>query len=128
MTKKVLVCDDQHDTVSLIKVILKKEGYLVSGAYSGEECLAELRKRGKKDLPDLILLDILMPGMTGWDVLKEIRREKAWNKIQIIFASVKQKEEYDKHSAERKHFSAYITKPFERKDLLAKVKEKIGSP
>lgn len=124
MPKKIMVVDDEPDTVSLVKLILEKAGYTVSTALDGRECLKKL----SKDRPDLVLLDIMMPGMTGWDVLSEIRKKKQFNKVKVIFLSVKQKEEYEKHGELSKLYSSYIMKPFERKELIQKIQEKIGKP
>jgi two-component system response regulator VicR len=69
MSKKIMVVDDEPDTVDLVKLVLEIEGFEVMTAYSGKECLGKL----KEEKPDGVLLDIMMPGMDGWEVFKKIR-------------------------------------------------------
>jgi CheY-like chemotaxis protein len=112
--KKIMVVDDEPDQILTVKLILEdlSDEYEVIGADSGMKCL-ELLKNNK--IPDIILLDIMMPGMNGWDVAAEIKKNPIWNKIPLIFLTAKT----DSFS---KTFGGivsedYITKPFEMKEL-----------
>ena len=71
MAKRILVVDDEEDLVILLKAILQREGYEVIGAYNGKECLNAL----KRFTPDLIIMDIMMPGMTGVEATEKIRKD-----------------------------------------------------
>lgn len=67
MSKKIMVVDDEPDTVDLVKLVLETEGFEVITAYSGSECLMKL----DEEKPDAVLLDIMMPEMDGWEVFKK---------------------------------------------------------
>lgn len=114
MKKKIMVVDDEPDQILTVKLILAdlSDEYEVIGANSGMQCL-ELLKNNQ--IPDLIFLDIMMPGMNGWDVAAEIKKNPIWNKIPLVFLTAKT----DSFS---KTFGGivsadYITKPFEMKEL-----------
>jgi CheY-like chemotaxis protein len=114
MKKKIMVVDDEPDQIFTVKNVLESSGgkYEVIGVNSGMQCL-ELLKNNQ--IPDLILLDIMMPGMNGWDVAAEIKKNPIWNKIPLVFLTAKT----DSFS---KTFGGivsedYITKPFEMKEL-----------
>jgi len=113
---KILVVDNEPDTVDLIKSILERYGFHVTTAYNGRQCL-EKHKKGKHDL---ILLDIMMPDMSGWEVYRKIRdRDK---ETKIAFVSVIEVSPERKESLKRNGISEYITKPFTSEELLQKVK------
>ena len=114
MKKKIIVVDDEPDLIHTVKLILEdlSDEYEVIGVDSGMQCL-ELLKNNQ--IPVLILLDIMMPGMNGWDVAAEIKKNPIWNKIPLVFLTAKT----DSFS---KTFGSivsedYITKPFEMKEL-----------
>ena len=114
MKKKIMVVDDELDLILTVKLILEdfSDEYEVIGADNGMQCL-ELLKNNK--LPDLILLDIMMPEMNGWDVAAEIKKNPKWNKIPLVFLTAKT-------DSSSKTFGGivsedYITKPFEMKEL-----------
>jgi two-component system OmpR family response regulator len=85
-SQKILVVDDNRDLVELYLTILGMTGYRVTGALSGRECLDEL----KKSLPDLILLDIMMAPMDGWEALRRIRENPGTWEIPVIMVTGKQ--------------------------------------
>jgi CheY-like chemotaxis protein len=115
MKKKIMIVDDEADQIYTIKLVLQNysDNYEVIGATSGEQCLDLLKNN---QIPDLILLDIMMPEMNGWDVAAEIKKNSNWNKIPLVFLTAKT----DTYS---KTFGGivsqeYITKPFEKKKLI----------
>jgi len=112
---KILIVDDEPDTVELISIILGKKGYEVAKAYSGKECLEAFRK----EKPDLILLDIMMPGMSGWDVYGRIR--KLDKKVKVAFVSVIEVSPERLQVLKKDGVSDYITKPFTADNLLKRV-------
>src|SRR5207237_2624611 len=86
--EKILIIEDERDIVKLIKYNLDKEGYRVASAYDGESGLALL----KKEKPDLVILDLMLPKMDGYEVCKIVRQE---SKIPILMLTAK-REEFDK--------------------------------
>jgi CheY-like chemotaxis protein len=84
MVKTILVVDDYNDILISVKHILEdsQADYRVIGVDSGEKCLQILKNN---DLPDLILLDIMMPGMNGWDVAARIKENEKWSSVPIVF-------------------------------------------
>jgi len=85
-SQKILVVDDNRDLVELYLTILGMKGYMVIGALSGRECLEEL----EKSLPDLILLDIMMAPMDGWETLHRIRQDPGTGDVPVIMVTGKQ--------------------------------------
>lgn len=111
--KRILVVDDEPDTVMLLKHLLIQHGFNVSGAMSGKECLKKIEEIS----PDLILLDIMMPEMDGMETLTEIRKS---NYIPVIIVSaVDQKGQIVK--ALESGVDDYITKPFNNAEVIARV-------
>lgn len=109
--KKILVVEDDMDIHNLIKNVLEKERYDVISAYSGTEALLLIEK---KDL-DLILLDLMIPGLSGEEIIKKVKN------IPIIVISAKISSE-DKVNALSIGANDYITKPFDTNELLARIK------
>ncbi|AEH61505.1 response regulator receiver protein [Methanosalsum zhilinae DSM 4017] len=116
MCPKVMVVDDEPDNIELVQMILEAEGIEVEGASSGFECLDKLDKVD----PDLILLDIMMPEMDGWETFHQIRKKN--KDVKIAMLTVKD-QEFDKmlglHVLKA---DDYITKPFGVKQLVRRVK------
>jgi CheY-like chemotaxis protein len=119
---KILVVEDNEDILNLITIILELNNYKVITASDGHEAL-NLLKNGY-ELPDLILLDIMMPEISGWDVLDIIKSNENWKKIPVILLTALAQEKDIKMGME-KQVDGYITKPFEKKYLLEKVNELI---
>jgi cyclic di-GMP phosphodiesterase len=117
MAKTILVVDDYTDIVVSVKQILEDTTgeYRVIGADNGEKCLQILQQ--ENPLPDLILLDIMMPGMSGWDVAARIKQNDRWRAIPIVFLTAKS----DDMSVGIGHLASedYIVKPFD----IMKLKE-----
>ena len=111
---RILLVDDDPNIVQLVRLYLEKENYEVDVAERGDTAVEMFRKNP----PHLILLDIMLPGMDGWEVCREIRRT---SNIPIIMLSAKG-ETFDKVSGLEMGADDYIVKPFEMKELLARVK------
>ncbi len=115
--KKVLVVDDDVDIVKMLKVRVESEGYEFMSAGDGKEML-ELLKIKK---PDAILLDIMLPSMDGYSVLREIRKHEEYSKIPVIILSAKEKKKVgDLFILEKVAF--FMEKPFDIKELMEKIK------
>ena len=116
-SKKIFVTDDEKEIREIITINLKNEGYNVFAFSSADEALKSLTKNN----PDLIILDIMMPGMDGYDFCKKLRSSPEWKEIPIIFLSAKS-EEFDKILGLELGGDDYLTKPFSLKELKARVK------
>ncbi len=114
MPEKILVVEDERPITELIRFNLEKEGFLVAVAYDGFEAL-EIRRR---ENPALVLLDIMLPSLDGWEVCKAIRRE---SRVPIIMLTARG-EEIDKVLGLELGADDYVTKPFSPRELIARVK------
>lgn len=114
---KILVCDDERNIVRMIQVNLEKQGYQVVTAYDGKEGLEKVRS----EKPDLLVLDVMMPYMDGFEVLKALRREPATESLPVIMLTAKAQ---DKDVFEGYHYGAdmYLTKPFSPRELISFIK------
>ena len=110
----ILLVDDDPNIRRLVQLYLEKEGFRVVCADRGDDALNIFRK----EPPDLMLLDVMLPGMDGWSVLKSVRKTSA---IPIIMLTAKD-ETFDKVLGLELGADDYITKPFESKELVARVK------
>lgn len=115
--EKILVVDDEKDIVELLQYNLEKEGYKISTVFSGEQCLENV----KTELPDLILLDLMLPEIDGLDVCKFLKNNSQTSHIPIIMLTAKG-EETDIVLGLELGADDYITKPFKVRELLARVK------
>ncbi|MBR3305210.1 MAG: response regulator transcription factor [Christensenellaceae bacterium] len=114
MTNKVLMIDDDENICRLVKLNLEKEGFQVLVAYDGESGLDLVSREN----PDLILLDIMMPGMDGVEVLRQIRKDRT---TPVIMLTAKA-DTFDKVLGLELGADDYITKPFDTKELTARIK------
>lgn len=118
---KILVCDDERHIVRLIQVNLERQGYTVVTAYDGKEGLEKI----KAEQPSLVVLDVMMPYMDGFEVLKSLRREPETENLPVIMLTAKAQ---DKDVFEGYHYGAdmYLTKPFNPMELVTFVKRILG--
>ncbi|MFO7678022.1 MAG: response regulator [Thermoplasmatota archaeon] len=119
--KKIMVVDNEPDIVDLTRTVLEIGGYTVIPVYSGEECLREL----EKEKVDLVLLDIMMPGMSGWDVFNRIKKKNS--EIKVAFMSVLEISDKRKQVLLDEGLSDYIMKPFDKDSLLERVDRILNS-
>jgi DNA-binding response OmpR family regulator len=117
-TKLILVADDEPDIVTIVEMILRSQGYDVLKAANGLEAL-ELAERHS---PDLILLDIMMPDMDGWEVLRLLHVDPSTSEIPVAMISAKTGSRA-KITSMQEGAVDYITKPFDSQELLSKVRE-----
>ena len=115
--KKILIVEDEHDILQLVKHYLEKEGFRVSTAMTGIESL----KKVKEDKPDLIVLDLMLPEMDGLEVCKRVRSAPDTAMLPIIMLTAKA-EESDTIVGLELGADDYVTKPFSPKALVARVK------
>ena len=119
MSKNILVVDDEEIIQTLLKAILEKEGYKVTTVSSGHECLKNL----KTIKPDLIILDMMMPEMTGRETLAEIKKNPKTKNLKVIFLTVVHASQVGKEELKQNGVLEYITKPFDNDDLVKKIKK-----
>ena len=117
MSKKILVVDDEPNIVKLVESRLKASGYDVATAKDGQDAIA----KAKQIKPDLILLDIMMPGMNGQEVLKELKKDASVSAIPVIMLTAKQETDDIVKSIVNGGAVDYIVKPFIATDFLKKI-------
>lgn len=117
MTPRILMVDDEKDIVDLVAYNLEKEGYETLKALDGEKALQLVRTK----TPDLVVLDLMLPGIQGLEVCKRIRKDPETASIPIIMLTAKGAE-IDKIVGLELGADDYITKPFSVKELLARIK------
>lgn len=117
MAKKVLIVDDDVETLRLVGLMLERQGYQIRAADNGERAISKARS----ELPDLILLDVMMPDMSGYDVAKQLRTNQATANIPIIMFTAKSQVD-DKVEGLESGADAYLTKPTQPRELIAQVK------
>lgn len=124
MVKKIMIVDDTQDTVEMVETLLKSEGYNTIIAFNGKEALDKLRSLKGDERPDLILLDMFMPEMSGREVCATIRADKdpGLKDIKIAFFTVANFKEHGKQILHDLKVIDYITKPFDVDDLLNRVR------
>ena len=121
MVKKIMIVDDNPDIILSIKNGLEDSAeYKVIGAESGEKCLEIL----EDEMPDLILLDIMMPEMSGWETYDTIKENEAWREIPLVFITART----DKIARDAGDFLGedYIEKPFEIDDIMERIDKILG--
>jgi DNA-binding response OmpR family regulator len=115
--KKVLIVDDEVDLVETLRFSLENEGFTVLVSYDGEDALNQARKEN----PDLILLDLMLPKLDGYKVCRLLKFDERYKHIPILMLTAKTQEK-DKLLGKETGADEYITKPFEINELLEKVK------
>lgn len=116
MAQKVLIVDDETNIVISLEFLMEQAGYDLRIAHNGREALEQVAAFE----PDLILLDVMMPQVNGFDVCRRIRENPAWWNIKIIMLTAKGREVEIAKGLDL-GADAYITKPFSTKELLAQV-------
>jgi len=119
MSKTILIVDDEPDILNTVEQMLEIKGYNVIKANDGKECFELLD--GSDAIPDLIILDIMMPEISGWDVAAKIKENPEWEKIPIIFLTAKG----DTMSVAMGGMTSvdYIVKPFDINNLIIRIKK-----
>ena len=120
MKQKILVIDDERDLCEILRFNLASAGFVVHTAYSGEEALL-------KDIPsyDLLLLDVMMPGMSGFELAARLKQDASTADVPIIFLTALNEEEDTLHGFDL-GADDYITKPFSVREVVARVKAVLG--
>ena len=117
MPRKILTCDDEKNIVRLIQVNLERQGYEVVTAYNGRECLEKV----DSEKPDLILLDLMMPEMTGFEVLEVLKGNPETANIPVIMLTARTQDQ-DVLKGWQSGVECYLTKPFNPIELITFIK------
>ncbi len=123
MSYQILIVDDEPNIVVPLQFLMEQNGYDVIVAQSGEEALESIAKYK----PDLILLDIMLPGIDGFEVCQIVRLNPQWQKSRIIFLTAKGRD-VDIARGLVLGADAYVTKPFSNAEIVAKVRELLNDP
>jgi phosphate regulon transcriptional regulator PhoB len=129
MSKKILVVEDEYDVIKLLKYNLEKEGFRVNYTTDGSLALAEIRR----DTPDLIILDLMLPGLDGLEICRQIRRNEKYSSLPLLMLTARD-EESDRVVGLEMGADDYVTKPFSMRELVARVRallrrrEPVGVP
>jgi two-component system, OmpR family, alkaline phosphatase synthesis response regulator PhoP len=115
--KKVLIVEDETDLVKLLKYNLEKEGFKVNYATDGTVALAEARR----DPPDLVILDLMLPGLDGLEVCRQLRRNERFVRTPVLILSARS-EEADRVVGLELGADDYVTKPFSTREIIARVR------
>jgi two-component system phosphate regulon response regulator PhoB/two-component system alkaline phosphatase synthesis response regulator PhoP len=117
--KRIWIVDDEPDFRMLIGVMLRKEGYDIREVESGEKCLELL---GQGEVPDLILLDVMMPKLDGWEVCRRIKKNRAISMVPVCILTAKTTP-FDVHvSLNKVNANWHLNKPIDKNKLLEAVK------
>lgn len=119
--KRILLVDDESDFVEVLRARLEDNNYEVIVAYDGEEGL----ERAERDSPDLVILDIMLPKISGFDVCRKLKIDENFKNIPIIMLSAKFQPNDIKFGTAM-GADGYVTKPFEPQVLLEKMRELLG--
>ena len=122
MTHRILIADDEPNILISLEFLMKREGFDVTIARDGVEALAAIVDQR----PDLVLLDVMMPGKTGFEVCQEVRAQDALKDIRILMLTAKGRDT-DVAKGLALGADAYMTKPFSTRELVLKVREMLGS-
>ncbi len=123
MSLKILVADDEPNIVITLEYLLKREGYTVLVARDGQEALEVIAR----EKPDLVLLDVMMPKKTGFEVCQEVRANDALPDVKILMLTAKGRDT-DVAKGTALGADAYMTKPFSTRELVQKVADMLGRP
>ena len=116
MAKKILIADDEPNIVTALEFLLERNGYEVRTARNGDEALKAI----ENDPPDLVLLDIMMPLKSGYEICKRIRQKPEWAGIKVVMLSAKGRE-VEVNKGLGLGADLYVTKPFSTRDLIEKI-------
>ncbi|MGD9235181.1 MAG: response regulator [Desulfobacterales bacterium] len=117
MSKEILIVEDEPGVVAAIRFLMEQQGYRVKVAEKGEDALHLILK----NKPHLVLLDIMLPGMSGWEVCEQIRLNPDYRSVKIAFLTARS-DEAEVARGLALGADAYITKPFKNDKLIARVK------
>jgi len=117
MAHRILIVDDEPNIVVPLEFLMKREGYEVAVAADGEAALAAVAQGA----PDLVILDVMLPRMSGFEVCRQIRADARWRGLKILMLTAKGRDS-EMEKGLGLGADAYVTKPFSTRDLVAKIR------
>jgi two-component system alkaline phosphatase synthesis response regulator PhoP len=117
MTQRILIVDDEPSIVVPLEFLMKREGYEVSVAEDGRAALEAL----DRSAPDLVILDVMLPKMSGFDVCRHIRADPRWRGLKILMLTAKGRDSEMQRGLEL-GADAYVTKPFSTRELVERIR------
>lgn len=121
MGKSVLLIEDEPNIIEAISYILSKDGWRVASHSNGATALDEIRRRQ----PDVIILDVMLPGKTGFEVLRDLRAEDGLSDIPVLMLTARGQTK-DREMAEQMGTTHFMTKPFSNSEVLDKVRAMVA--
>ena len=121
MTQRVLLIEDEANIAEAIRFLLSRDGYLVEVRHDGNEALAAVAELD----PDLVVLDLMLPGLSGLEILTALRANKSTAGLPVLMLTAKGQGR-DREAAERAGVSAFMAKPFDNSEMRAAVRALIG--
>ncbi len=121
MGKNVLVIEDEPNIIEAISFILSRDGWSVATHSNGHDAVGVVQNA----MPDLVILDVMLPGKTGYDILRELRSEDATQSLPVLMLTAKGQVK-DREMAERAGASRFMTKPFSNAEVLDAVRELVA--
>lgn len=122
MTKRIIYIEDDLEMIDLVKMILSRKGYDIVGAHGGQQGLDQI----EIDKPDLILLDLMMPDIDGWNVYQYLKSNKATKQIPVIVITAKAQSIDRVLGIQIAKVDDYITKPFRSEELISSIEKLLG--
>ena len=121
MSKTILIADDEPNIVISLEFLLEQGGYRVQVVHDGPAALEAMAR----EVPDLVLLDVMLPQLSGYDVCQRIRQNPGWSNVRIVMLTARGREvEITKGLA--LGADAYVTKPFSTRELLDQIRRQLG--
>ena len=121
MSKTVLIVDDEEYIVTSLEYVMANAGYEVAVAYDGEQAMAKVTEL----VPDLLILDVMMPKLDGFEVCEKIRANPLWQSTRIVMLTAKGRDS-ERDRGMSLGADAYMTKPFSTRDILKRGEELLG--
>lgn len=121
--EKIMVVDDEPDVLALVSAVLECEGFKVITAGSCKEALSKLKTK----IPDLVLLDIMLPEMSGIEGCAKIRKMPKIKDLKIIFITALEQSDVDEEAIKKLRASDVIRKPFDNTDMISRVKKVLAA-
>jgi DNA-binding response OmpR family regulator len=119
---RIMIVEDEPNIVESLSFVFGREGWQVATALDGDTAIAQLLS----EPPDIVVLDVMLPPHSGFEVLKRLRNEPRLKQLPVIVLTAKGQEK-DRHTALRLGADAFITKPFSNRDIVRQVRELTGS-
>ncbi len=117
MSRHVLIVEDEENIVESLSFLLEREGYRVTSVLDGAQALPQI-EAGR---PDVLILDVMLPGLDGFEILRAIRSDAAFSDLPVIMLTAKMQQQ-DRRTAEEIGVNAFVTKPFSNAEVVSIVK------